>query len=254
MKKTSTDASTVADTGGTTHALEARYGRLDRRLFSRGIRQGVADLFWHHLISQPKAIRNRMKIVSNIIEGQMVALFHQRNNEEVSILSIAGGSSRSIMYALDKILKSDGNRKISVITIDKDKSALEIGKTIAAKHNLGKYFQWINGIASDVNILAPNRVFDIIEIVGLLDYFSDERAIRLLSMSRELMKNSGHIVIANVMSNNEKPFIHKAGWPSMYYRTPDEVGKLLERSGFRVSNLITEPLCVHCIGVGQKVI
>ena len=47
------------------------YTRYDRRLFSRGILQGLADLFWHHCISQPKAIRNRLKLVEiNLEEGE----------------------------------------------------------------------------------------------------------------------------------------------------------------------------------------
>src|SRR3989344_5394864 len=47
MKKSSHDASTVVNKGGTTHALEAMYTRYERGIFSRGYIRGVADLFLH---------------------------------------------------------------------------------------------------------------------------------------------------------------------------------------------------------------
>ena len=253
MKKSSKDASTVVAKGGTTHALEAMYGRSQRTLFSRGISQGVADILWHHLISQPKAIRNRLKIVCRVFEEKIVYLFDKKNSRELSILSIAGGSSRSIMYALQNLKTISKNDKIKVITVDKDAAALDVGKKVAKELEFENNFEWIHGTASEISTLFPNRKFDLVEIVGLLDYFDFERAVRLLTMSRELMNKDGFIIIANVIPNREQPFVHKTGWPEMYYREPNEVARLLEASGFiGKNNVIVEPLKIHCVAVGQK--
>src|SRR4030042_2771110 len=67
LAKTTRDGKVVLEQGGSTHALETMYTRQERRLFSRGILQGFADLFWQHCLSQPKAIRNRLKIVKRTL-------------------------------------------------------------------------------------------------------------------------------------------------------------------------------------------
>ena len=164
MKKSSKDAGTVVAKGGTTHALEAMYGRSQRKLFSRGISQGIADILWHHLISQAKSLRNRLKIVQGILEEKIILLFKIYNRQEVSILSIAGGSSRSIMYTI-KNLKAQGmSDHIHVVTIDKDETALDVGKRVASELNLENNFEWIHGTASQVATFFPYRKFDIVRL------------------------------------------------------------------------------------------
>jgi len=119
--------------------------------------------------------------------------------------------------------------------------------------NLENNFEWVHGNASEISTIFPSRKFNIVEIVGLLDYFDFNRAVKLMSMSRELMNENGFIIIANVMPNKEQPFVHKTGWPAMFYRKPEEVRRLLIASGFTHSNdIITEPLKIHCVGIGQK--
>lgn len=252
MKKSSKDASTVVVRGGTTHALEVMYERYRRKLFSRGILQGLSDILWHHIVSQPKALRNRLKIVQLIIQNEVVSYIRDQNKDEISILSIAGGSSRSIIYTLQNI-KSDGiHNRVHVVTIDKDESALDVGRGVAKEMGLSDNFEWIHGSARDITSIFPSRKFDIIEIVGLLDYFNVDRATRLLISSYKLMNIGGHIIIANVIPNSEKPFVYKTGWPLMYYRQPNEVENLLSSSGFDRCDIIIEPMKVHCVCVAKK--
>jgi len=253
MKNSSKDAGTVVAKGGTTHALEAMYGRSERKLFSRGITQGIADILWHHLISQPRSLRNRLRIVQGVIQEKIQLLLKDSSHTEVNVLSIAGGSSRSIMYALQNLKKRGLTEQIHIITIDKDITALDVGKRIAKELGLEDNFEWVHGTASEVHGLFPSRKFDIVEIVGLLDYFDFDRATRLISMTRDLLNEGGFIVIANVIPNREQPFVYKTGWPSMFYRKPKDVRRMLETSGFTSSNdIIVEPLKIHCVGVGQK--
>lgn len=253
MKKSNKDAGTVVAKGGTTHALEAMYGRSQRKLFSRGIPQGISDLFWHHLISQPKSLRNRLKVVQRVMEEKVMLLLDKYGRKEVSILSIAGGSSRSIMYTLDNLKKKGLHERVKVITIDKDAAALDVGRKIAEGLDLHRNFEWVHGTASQVSTLFPSKKFDIVEIVGLLDYFDFDRAVRLMTMSRELLNDNGFIIIANVIPNREKPFVHKTGWPAMFYRKPEEVERLIKAAGFTCSDdVIVEPLEIHCVGIGQK--
>ncbi len=256
MKKTSDDAGTVVDKGGTTHALEVMYTRYNRKLFYRGFIQGFSDLFWHHCVSQPKAIRNRLKIVKNILKDISIKLIKNKqragDNSPINILSVAGGSSRSIIYTVAEFKKQGENIEFEVITLDKDQSALNVGKKIAEEEGVSKNFTWIAGRASEVELLIPHKKFDIIEIVGLLDYFTDERVLRLLINLSNILKSDGSIVVANVIPNTEMNFTHKTGWPNMIYRRPTDLEKIFQNAGFFKNDIIIEPLKVHMIVIARR--
>lgn len=242
MRKSSHDAATVVAKGGSTHALEAMYTRYHRSLFSRGFLQGIADLFWHHLISQPKSLRNRLIIVQSLLEKDIRA-----RNAPVSVLSIAGGSARSLIGTLATVRSGHFPHAVHVVVLDKDETALEVGEHIAASAGVGDCFEWIHGNANETASLLPNRKFDIVEIVGLLDYFDAERTLRLLGNVRRSMKTDGTLLVANVSPNEEQPFVYKTGWPSMFYRTPADFAHLVESAGFVVRDTIPEPLGVHTV-------
>lgn len=242
MRKSSHDAATVVAKGGSTHALEAMYTRYHRGLFSRGFLQGVADLFWHHFVSQPKALRNRLHIVQSLLEQEIRA-----EAKPIFILSIAGGSARSLISTLVKLRSEDFQHKVRVVVLDKDETALEVGKRISVSAGIGDCFQWIHGNANETASLLPDMQFDIVEIVGLLDYFDTERVLRLLGTILPIMRTNGVLLVANVVPNSEIPFVHKTGWPSMHYRTADNFAQMIEGGGFTVHDTITEPLGVHAV-------
>ncbi len=256
MRRSSRDASTVVARGGSTHALEAMYTRYQRRIFAKGVMRGMADAFWHHVVSQPKALRNRLKIVRNALNSSVRALLQERNSqgstEPVRILSIAGGSSRSIIQMILDLKKEGITHEIEVVTLDKDQSALDVGEKLATDADVSSSFHWVCGNARDVQVLVPGKKFDIIEIVGLLDYFDDERTRRLLGVARDVMASQGTLIAANVMPNSEVPFVHKTGWPQMVYRTEKSFRNLFESSGFVDIETVVEPLKVHCVVIAKK--
>lgn len=242
MRASSHDAATVVAKGGSTHALEAMYTRYHRGLFSRGFLQGIADVFWHHFVSQPKALRNRLRIVQSLLVQEL-----RTRADSVSVLSIAGGSARSIIYTLAKLRAEHFPHSVRAVILDKDETALEVGKCIADSADVGDCVEWIQGNANETASLLPNRQFDIVEIVGLLDYFDAERTIRLLKTIQPIIKAGGTLLVANVVPNREQPFVHKTGWPHMHYRTANNFAHLVEKAGFAVRDTITEPLGVHAV-------
>ena len=261
MSSTSLDASTVVAKSGSTHALEIMYTRYHRKLFARGLWQGLADLFWHHVVAQPKALRNRLKTVRHILKTESLRLIQERQRRGVSqsvrILSIAGGSSRSIIQMVVD-LKIEGldhphmNYPLEVIVVDKDQSALDIGEQIARQAGVAEHFQWVCAAARNIRELSSWKTFDLIEIVGLMDYLSEVRAIKLLKGAREVLNESGVLVAANVMPNAEMPFVYKTGWPRMVYRTPSAFRALYDACDFSKTEITVEPLRIHCVAVARK--
>jgi len=49
---TNKDGKIIIKKGGSARSLEVLYTRHDRKLFSRGIFQGITDLYWHDCLSQ----------------------------------------------------------------------------------------------------------------------------------------------------------------------------------------------------------
>ncbi|HEC94198.1 MAG TPA: class I SAM-dependent methyltransferase, partial [Candidatus Kaiserbacteria bacterium] len=174
MRKSSRDASDVIASSGSTHALEVMYTHSFRK-FSRWTPKGIANTFWHTVVAQPKALRNRLKITRSAIDHNISLLIKERGQQNdinpIRVLSIAGGSSRATIQVVSDLKRNGIHQDIEVITLDKDQSALDIGKQLAEDAGVSSCFNWICGNAHDVSTLVPNKRFDIVEIVGLLDYF-----------------------------------------------------------------------------------
>lgn len=248
MQKSSKDASAVMSSAGSTQALEVMYTRYQRRRLSKHILRNIADLFWHHVVSQPKALRNRLKIVRNILQEHIDVLAVKQDKKPIYVLSIAGGSSRALIQIVQDLQKKYTDLSIKVVTLDKDQAALDIGESIARDVGVSESFDWVCGKASDVQTLVPHTQFDVIEIVGLLDYFDNSRVRRLIETARGIINpRNGVLVAANVIPNSEVKFVRKSGWPKMIYRTPSEFESLFIQNGFSDVSTQAEPLKIHCI-------
>lgn len=254
MKASSHDAKVVLDNVGSARALEVMYGHYRRNLFSRGIMQGLADLFWHHFVSQPKGVRNRLKIVENNLEKEILRILSERKEKEIKIVTIGGGSARGIVEVLNKYSKELKDCKVLVVNLDKSLKAIELGKELAKEFGLFDNFKWVNDLAQNVKNYVADNSADIIEMVGLLDYFRDEKSIETFSKIHDILKEGGLFMVGNIVPNMEQPFISRLGWPKMYYRSASDLSRLLAQSGFseEKGEIILEPLKNHVVAIIRK--
>ncbi|MBT3413009.1 MAG: hypothetical protein HOJ15_01240 [Candidatus Jacksonbacteria bacterium] len=73
----------------------------------------------------------------------------------------------------------------------------------------------------------------VVEVVGLLDYFTDGKIRSLLSQIRKLLVPGGYVVWSCVGKTLEShPVRNVVRWPRMFYRTPAEVEELTLKAGF----------------------
>lgn len=250
-RASSKDAFNIVGSVGSTHALEVMYGRHSRKLFSRGVLQGIADFFWHHVISQLKAVRNRLKIVEIALEEELSKRIDGGENE-INILTVGGGSCRAIIHTISRLAKKHPKIKIKVTNIDKDARAIELGKKISTDFAVDNCFKWINDSAFNISSLIPENSMDIVEMVGLLDYFDYEKGKNVLTQINNVLKQNSCFIVANVYPNSEIKFVENVGWPRMCYRTKEDFIKLIKDSGFSKLETIIEPLRVHIIGLAKK--
>ncbi len=246
MRRSSRDAEAVLQNRGSSLALEVMYVRYQRGLFQRGILQGIADLFWHHVVSQPKALRNRLKITESFIKGELASRLIA--GEKVTLVSLGGGSARGVMQSLKKISEEKSIDNVRIVNIDRDLKALDSSRELAKRFGIYRLFEWKNDDARDLDSLVQAESADIIEMVGLLDYFSEDSGIALMKKIYNTLKRGGVFIFANIHPNPEMVFVNKTGWPKMYYRTPRNIEDMLKAAGFGgLPKIIFEPLKVHIV-------
>ncbi len=236
----------------TTHtALEVLYSKGYKHSTNR-IMQKLPHWIWFNT-NNSKAVRNRILLVKRELVS-VLKRFNERG-ENVLLLSIASGSARAVIEAIEEVKFVSGDR-LSVTFLDKNPDALEYSRQLLSDRGLyvKDQYSWVNATAGSFVRGCHKNQYNLIEMVGLLDYFTDEYAINLFSSIREILRSGGVFITANINHNSEQRFLKRVvGW-TMIYRSAEELGKLLLLSGFMEDEikLYYEPLKVHAIAVVTK--
>lgn len=249
-KKTGASAKEIIETATSHHAIEILYkdGEPHR---VRNPLQRFFHFIWFST-NNPKAVRNRLKLVKREIKNAVKGIIEA--GENINIISIASGSARAVVEALD--FPEFSNAKIDAVFLDKNPKALEYSKKIVASHNLPKNFspKWVEDTAGNFSKYFNVRKPNIIETVGLMDYFDDEQVQRFFSQVYEGLTEGGTFITANIADNPERMFVTNfVGW-EMIYREPEEFFIFAKKAGFKEQNIkiMLEPLKVHFVMVARK--
>ncbi|HJN62785.1 MAG TPA: class I SAM-dependent methyltransferase family protein [Candidatus Paceibacterota bacterium] len=252
IKKSNNYAKDVLEHRTTHRALEVLYNHG----FPTENKSALQKFFlkiWFNLHNS-KAVRNRLKLVRK----EIIKFINQidKRDDDIKILSIASGSSRAIFEALSKI--DPNENRVSVTFLDRSTKALDYSKDLKEKvidfENSWK-FHWIKDTVSNLDVHVNQRnSLDLVEIVGLFDYFNNKKVLEVLSNVYKLMSPKGTLITANIADNKERKFITDVvGW-SMIYKEPTEMFDLVTRAGFDKDKIkiVYEPLEIHFVIVAQK--
>jgi len=97
-----------------------------------------------------------------------------------------------------------------VINLDKSLKAIELGKELAKEFRLYDNFKWVNDLAQNIKLYVADNSADIVEMVGLLDYFRDEKSVETFGKIYDILKEGGLFMVGNIVPNKEQPFIGSA--------------------------------------------
>lgn len=231
-------------------ALEILYHR-GKSFSSKNFIQKIALWIWFGL-DNPRGVRNRLKIVRREIQKELRKQLEMK--ERVFVLSIASGSARAVLEAIANVVEHYPNRKITVTFLDKNPKATEYSKKLSQElqlfDNPNIDISWeTKTVGTYLSNHANSSNFDIIEMVGLLDYFDDKKAITTFEGIRSLLQNNGLFVCANIAANKEQKFVTNfVGW-EMIYRSAESLITLLSEAGFSSQEITAyyEPLKVHSV-------
>ena len=251
VRKSHKSVGNVVDNVTTHVALEVLYKKGHKHHTTTRVHR-LFHWIWFNT-NNSKALRNRMRLVKRELK-----LFFEKFNaegKEISMLSIASGSARAVIESIAET-RSVPKSKLSLVFLDKNPEALKYSEQLLKEYNLfsKNTYLWVNATAGSFLKGCNKDQFNIIEMVGLLDYFNDEKAVAIFSSIRNILVSGGVFITANINYNSEQRFLTRVVNWNMIYRSGEEFGKLLLKSGFKEEEiqLYYEPLRVHGIAVVTK--
>lgn len=181
------------------------------------------------------AINDRAEKVEMIIKKELQEIFSRQELGKVDIFSIASGSAQPLLEAI-RSFSSGQQQRINLTLLDLDNSALDNSKALFAEFKIKSNLKTIKDSAHNLEKLFNEKSFDIIEMVGFLDYRPKLRAICLIKKIKKLMKERGIFLTCNVYPNKEKFFLDWVLlWPMIYRKK--EFKEILLKSGFKDRNI-----------------
>lgn len=212
---------------------------------ARGL-QGIVDNFWVGMINA-QAVRNRLKLVKQEIRR---AILRFSDNDEIRLLSLAAGSAQGVIEVMAEL--RDSGIRVRALLVDIDQTALDYAVKLAYRHGVGDQIKTVKTSVAQVARISRNFQPQIIEMLGLLDYIPQDKAIRLVGNIYNSLEANGIFLTCNIRHNPERHFLKWViNWP-MIYRTLDELEQIIGGAGFSNYRFINEPLKVHCLVIAQK--
>ncbi len=191
---------------------------------------GIGDALWQGAYNC-RSVRKRGLFVKELIpillaERQKLIGY----SFKPKLVSIGSGSALQLFQSIDE---NQLNSNVRVVLVDRDAKALKRGRKNAYKLNVeSTEFQ-----KTTVGYFLKNteeKTIDVIEMVGLTDYFPEKHLKRYFKQIQDVLSEEGFFIGANISSTEEYSYAHGiVCWPEMYYRGKKEIVVLLEEAGFR---------------------
>lgn len=246
--KSSKKAESVSKHATTHKALEIVYNFNYKFDFRKGILEEIFTYLWN-LTHNAKALRNRLKLVKK----QLMKSISEVEKDEITIASLACGSTRAV---IETIANFKSNKNFKIYAVDKNEKALEASKSLAKSLKIEHLFTWYQASINDFLDSLNEIQFDIIEMVGFLDYRNDEEAIELFNKIYDRLNQEGFFITGNIKPNPEVKFlVNVVKWPYLIFRNENDLITLFSKSKFVNSTMeiVTEPQHIHIVSRIKKI-
>lgn len=239
------DTTIVRNWAPTYRAIEVAYSYPERKIMGQ---TNFSDDFWENFLLSARGVRNRLKIVKRELTKLIFYFLYKK--EKVYILSVGSGSARGIIEVLSELNYSKD--LIKVKCIDFSRRALQFAKNLANLYRVDNLETYKDNVFKIGEYCKDSDKPNIIEMVGLFDYYKGKEAVELIQKCYEALSLGGYLIISNAVPNIEAPFFTKGMNWRLVYRTPQELGEILLKANFKIRRIIQEPLRVHVIIIAQK--
>ena len=211
----------------------------------------MVDLFWEYFLNNARAIRNRLLLAKKEILKAIKEVSQRKDT--VNLLSLGSGSARAVFEVMGAL---NGQPSVRCKLIDMSRRAISFSQELACGYNVNHQAEWHRDYAHNLKNYCQDFQPDIVEMVGLLDYYPEEQAVDLVTKIYDVLSPSGWLITCNIRPNFESPFVTKGiNWP-LIYRSPEELVSIICQAGFspKFVQVVYEPLKVHGLAIAQKVV
>lgn len=253
IKRSHHSAKKIIETATTHEAIETLY-KFGEPENSKTFLQKFFHYVWFST-DNPKAVRNRLRLVTRELKRAIKDLLLQER--KVKILSIAAGSARAVLDAISIDDLKSKRPSIIVTFLDKNPEANKYSQQLVSGRNYpyDYQFRWIVDTANNFPLhFKKDDKANIIEIVGLLDYFENDAVEKLFRSVFNGLEDGGTFITSNIVDNRERKFVTKvAGW-KMIYKKPEDFFEIAKKVGFKPYNItiLYEPLRIHFVMIAKK--
>jgi len=192
-----------------------------------------------------RGARNRLRILQEEICKCIEQ--HSQNANPVRIISFGSGPGHEILGCVERFR---GNVAVEATCVDRESSALECGKSLAAQKGLSDRIEYVQGNVLRMNAMVAKH--DIGILSGLIDYFDFEMAVSVLKTVREQLLPGGTVLIANMRRHYLASTMSILGDWNLVYREPEGVERILSESGYEGIEVWLEEENIFCIGKARN--
>lgn len=244
--KLSSPARKVKEGATTWRALDIIYNYSPKKSYRMS---DIITNFWNKTMNA-RALRNRLRLTKQKLHEILQEVAVREKN--VRLFSIACGSAQGVIEVM-KELKEKGII-VQAVLLDLDVTAIEYSKKLAMKAGIIDQITFINKSARFLEEAAKDFVPHVVEMVGFLEYRTDEKTVELLNKIYRILVPGGILITSHMAPNSESIFVKwVANWP-IIYRSPNEFAEIIIKGGFapKKCEIICEPLEIHGIAICRK--
>lgn len=194
------------------------------------------------------AARNRRKVVT----GKLAQLIREQPvDEHVTMLGIGSGPGWHIQTAIMEAGIEDS--RVTAYLMDLADDAFSYGQTIANHFKIGDSVNFLTGDARHIDETLPGVHVNIVKLVGIIEYLSDEQLIELLDAVRDVMVPEGRLLTHGLVDRyGTSPFLARVFNLKHRQRDDKALKQILTQRGFKILECEYEPSGIHPIVIAAR--
>ena len=194
------------------------------------------------------ASRNRRKLVT----AKLAEVLAEMSGE--SRLSVVGVGAGPGLHVQDAICRAGLQpTRVDAYLIDLDSDSFDYGRKYARERGLDGSVHFVQGDARQIRRVLPAVSPNVVKIVGLLEYLTDEQATELLAALFDVMAKGGRLLTHGMVDRfNTARFVARTFGLKHIHRTGDHVAQLLQSVGFREIETFEAPMKVYPVLLAKR--
>lgn len=199
-----------------------------------------------------KSIRTRAICAMDMVQSHLQNSSRHGAQDLVSVSLACGAAAPA--YSMVKRQQELGNDFKEIIFVDNDPMALASAYSMAPNETIrGKLSLHLRDLislssndngarsleATELTSFIEPHSADVVDILGLFEYFSDKLACDELKKAREIVRPGGVIIFGNMLDSRPQQTFFKdvVQWPGVKQRSVEKVMSLVEKAGFDMKDV-----------------